>query len=371
MTGSRAIRLGCGASALVGVLLAGCGTETARSALDTGAGGGGTAGSIGSGGAPSGGASGGGATGGSGVACAAPTACLGTMAGPWCVEQLPIDATTQSVSGVWSDRPDDVWVTGGRGIIEGGVVSTTDGFVLHFDGCGWSKSPLPSAEPGLNAIWGADGSNLWAVGQHGIAVNWDGKYWSNAPVGADISLKSVSGSSASDVWTTGGFHWDGLRWTQAPGGALTHDVWAVSPTNAWATAGLTPTLQVPDVARWDGRTWTTTQVLDPSMTGFSIFAIWGGVDVAWAVGEGEMILHFANGAWTTVQQPGGSSQGFIDVMQEGADVYAVGQDVAHSVNGGPFERDTDVARLAFWSSVWISSSQVWVVGNNVAIHRAR
>ncbi len=369
MTGNRGIRLGSGASALVGILLAGCGTETARSALDTGAGagatGGGAAASVGTGGA-----SGGGASGGSAGACAAPTACLGTMTGPWCVEQLPT-ATTQSASGVWSDRPDDVWVTGGRGIIEGGVVSSTDGFVLHFDGCTWSKSPLPSAEPGLNAIWGADANNIWAVGQHGIAVNWDGKYWSNAPVGADISLKSVSGSSASDVWTTGGFHWDGLRWTQAPGGALTHDVWAVSPTNAWATAGLTATFQIPDVARWDGHTWNTTQVLDPTMTGFSIFAIWGGVDTAWAVGEGEMILHYANGVWTTVQQPGGSSQGFIDVMQEGADVYAVGQDVAHSVNGGPFQIDTDVARLAFWSSVWISSSQVWVVGNGVAIHRAR
>ena len=48
-----------------------------------------------------------------------------------------------------------------------------------------------------------------------------------------------------------------------------------------------------------------------------------------------------------------------------------GQDVAHSVNGGPFQIDTDLARLAFWPSVWISSSQVWVVGNGFAIHRAR
>jgi hypothetical protein len=278
------------------------------------------------------------------------------------------------VSGVWSDRPGDVWVTGGTGILEGGVVSSTDGFVLRFDGCAWSKSPMPSSEPGLNAIWGAAANDIWAVGQHGIAVNWDGRYWSNVPVGADVSLKSVSGSGASDVWTTAGFHWDGLRWTQVPGAAQTHDVWAVSPTNAWATEGATGPiqLQVPNVARWDGTAWNITQVLDPTMTGFSIFAIWGGTDEAWAVGEGELIFHFANGVWTMVRPPGGSSQGFVDVMQEGADVYAVGQDVFHATGGGPFQLDDTVPQGTVQGrSVWLSSAEVWIVGGGTAIHRTR
>ena len=84
-----------------------------------------------------------------------------------------------------------------------------------------------------------------------------------------------------------------------------------------------------------------------------------------------MILHFANGVWTTVEPPSGSSQGFVDVMQEGADVYAVGLDVSHAAGGGPFQRDADAPQAAFWRSVWLSSSQVWVVGDGVAIHRAR
>jgi hypothetical protein len=112
-------------------------------------------------------------------------------------------------------------------------------------------------------------------------------------------------------------------------------------------------------------------VIDPTMSGFSIFGIWGGVGVAWAVGEGEAIFQFANGVWTMLQQPFGSSQGFVDVMQEGADVYAVGQDVFHAAGGGPFQRDADAPRTAFWRSVWLSSSQVWIVGDAIAIHRAR
>jgi hypothetical protein len=293
------------------------------------------------------------------------------MSGAWCVEQLPL-GTTAEPNGVWSDRPDDVWVSGGSEILENGVISSTDGFVLHFDGCIWSKAAMPSAEPGFNAIWGAAPNDVWAVGQHGTAVNWDGSYWSNAPVGADVSLQSVSGSGASDVWATAGFHWDGLKWTQVPGASVTHDVWAVSPTNAWATEGLTRTLQIPNVARWDGQAWTITQVIDPTTNPFSIFAIWGGQDVAWAVGEGEMILHFANGVWTTVRPPNGSSVGLDAVMQEGTDVYAVGLDVFHAVVGGSFAPDIDAPQFKFWKSVWLSSAQVWVVAQDgTIIHRAR
>ena len=252
MKGNRGLRLGCGASALVGILLAGCGTETARRSARYRCGWwrrGGAAGRR-----RGGGASGAGATGGSGAACAAPTACLGTMSGPWCVEQLPIDGSSQTLSGVWSDRPDDVWVTGGRESSKVGWCRPPTDSCCTSTVCSWSKSPLPSAEPGLNAIWGAGANDIWAVGQHGIAINWDGKYWSNAP-GGRIPLSVVGRRRRLDDRR---LPLGRVRWTQAPGG-FTHDVCAVSPTNAWATAGLTATFQIPDVARWDGHTWTTTR----------------------------------------------------------------------------------------------------------------
>ena len=186
-----------------------------------------------------------------------------------------------------------------------------------------------------------------------------------------MKLISVSGSGPADVWTTGGSHWDGTQWRQVAGAAQLRDVWAVSPTEAWATAQLPTSHQIPDVAHWNGTTWTTTHVLDPATTGFSLFAVWGGPGVAWAVGEGEQILHFANGVWTGIQPGSGSSQGLIDVMQEGADVYAAGIELLHSASGGAFQPDHDVPRVTY-QSVWLSSSQVWVVGDlDTIVHRAR
>jgi hypothetical protein len=343
------------------LLLPACGDQVARFPIDPGqgpTGGGADAGAGGSGG---------------GSSCPTTVACPGTMSGPWCVEHLPIDPTSAGLTGVWSDGPDDVWVTGSNfSQVPVGGRTPASGFVFHWNGCAWMQSPLPSQEPGLSAVWGAAPNDVWAVGPHGTAINWDGSYWSNAPVGADVDLTSISGTSASDIWTTGGFHWDGTRWAQPPGVPALADVWAVSPVEAWATVTRPMRSQIVDVAHLNGTTWTTAQLLDPTMTGVSVHAVSGGPGVAWAVGEGELIFQFANGAWAHLQGGGGSSLGFIDVMQSGADVYTVGQDIFRRVASGAFEVDPDAPTGDTSWSVWLSNAQVWVLfGQDIVLHRPR
>lgn len=68
----------------------------------------------------------------------------------------------------------------------------------------------------------------------------DGPQWQKTDTGVKASLRSVHGTSASDVWAVGddgaALHFDGERWTKVASGtssALT-GVWAVSASDVWA-----------------------------------------------------------------------------------------------------------------------------------------
>jgi hypothetical protein len=284
------------------------------------------------------------------------------MSGPWCIETIFPVTDRQVIGSIWSSGPNDTLVVGDKPTSPDG--STSSGFIFHWNGCSWSQSPLPSPEPGLSGIWGAASDDVWAVGvSNGTALNWDGTYWSNVPIGANVGLSSVSGTGPDDVWATGGYHWNGSNWSLPGGPVVAGDVWAGGPNNVWGTAGQG------NVVHWDGTAWTKMQAV--KFPEFGLSAIWADATTAWAVGEGDQIVHFMNGAWTQVQDPTGSSEGFLDVMQDGADVWAVGQHTAHSVSGGPFVQDKDVPVELLLRGVWLTSTQVWAAGDNMVIHGAR
>jgi hypothetical protein len=57
----------------------------------------------------------------------------------------------------------------------------TAGKILHFDGQYWWTFSSPT-DLSLRAIWGSDGSHVWAVGSHNIILGFDGNEWSLFPI---------------------------------------------------------------------------------------------------------------------------------------------------------------------------------------------
>jgi hypothetical protein len=342
---------------------------------------GGTAGSIGGGiGGNTGG--GGGAGGGGGLACAATalTNCTGTMSGAWCVDQFLLgDPVEAQFNGIWATGPTDVWAVGSHADAIG--IMNSAGFIFHWDGCAWTQTPLAIAA-GLAALWGSSANDVWAVGYQGTALHWNGSVWTPVSTGTTTAtLWSVSGTAANDVWAVGNegaFHWNGTAWSASPGFPIPPpetnfdgDVWAVAPNDVWVVGNRNL------LTRFNGTTWSTTPV-STNVT-HSLFGIWSDGSTAVAVGEGDQIHKFAGGAWTMIQGSGGSSIGFLDVMAIGADVWAVGQSVVHSVGGGPFQPDPDAAAqpYALFEGLWMTATQVWAAGSGqpndkpTIIHRAR
>jgi hypothetical protein len=309
--------------------------------------------------------------------CAAPRDCAGASTSGWCVETLlPADIGHHPrFNAIWSDAPDDVWAVGARA---GAQPDENEGVAFHWDGCGWTESPLPT-HAGLNDVWGAGPRDVWTVGATGVALHWTGAGWSPAHTGASATLNRVSGSGGKDVWAIGRaglYHWNGRAWSPDHRLAVDArneflgDIWAVSPGDVWLAEGFNAR---GSVAHFDGSAWTIAQP-SPEVA-FGLFGVWSNGSVTCAVGEGDQVLRRAGGTWTQIKPPGGSAQGLVNAMGAAGDLYASGQTVAHVTAGGDVQA---VAGLPAGSypGLWVNGTQIWVAGSSnaggaVIAHRAR
>ena len=98
--------------------------------------------------------------------------------------------------GLWGSAKGDVWSVGsdynGTGILQ------------RFDGAKWSDY-APPVSATYWAVWGAGPSSVYAVGQYGSILVFNGKGWEisrSATLYTD-ELQAVWGSSANDVWAVG------------------------------------------------------------------------------------------------------------------------------------------------------------------------
>ena len=76
--------------------------------------------------------------------------------------------TSEVFRGVWGSSGDDVFAVGENGLI------------VHYNGKVWQKMPTPTREP-LRGIWGSGPENIFAIGDGGVILRYDGKKWRFSP----------------------------------------------------------------------------------------------------------------------------------------------------------------------------------------------
>jgi hypothetical protein len=275
------------------------------------------------------------------------------------------------------------------------VFAAGDGGVIHYDGVGWRQT---LGETSLRGIWGTTPSSVFAVGDEGTVVRYDGETWTEVDSGTTSNLRGVWGSSPSEVFAVGDngtvlrYQYGAVTLTSVTGNSNLHGVWGSSPSDVFAVgdSGI--------VVRYDGAEWAPMS----SGTVISLRGVWGSSpsDV-FAAGEGGTVLHYDGTAWTAASSSGavvlqavwGSPTGEVMAVgsagvilqREGADwlpmaggaagnlhgiwgsspsdVFAVGEagTVLH-YDGSAWVR-MDTGTTATLSAIWGSSpSDVFVVG---------
>lgn len=122
--------------------------------------------------------------------------------------------------GLWGSAANDVWRVGQRHSIATGLPLAIE----HFDGVMWRDGAgdldPEGLLPPLRAVWGSDARHVWAVGERGTIVFWNGMQWTSVLSGTTEDLFAVWGSGPSDVWVAGAVsvrHFNGRAWAPIEG----------------------------------------------------------------------------------------------------------------------------------------------------------
>ena len=258
-------------------------------------------------------------------------------------------------TGVWGSAANDVWVVG----LSSGAAF--QGIVFHWDGAAWTRFDVGTV-PWLGTLAGVGRNAVWAVGDHGTALRWNGSNWLSTDPPTDASLNNVWISDPTDdVWIAAYpgtlYRWNGSAWSQEFSSAKAiYGFWGSAPNDIWAVGDI--------ILHYDGSNWSP--VTSPANV--SLNRVWGSAPNLWAVGTS--IVHYDGMNWTASPNP--TSGVLLGVWGSGPnDIWAVGQggSIVHSSDGLNWSA-ADSPSNADLFNVWGSSaSDVWAVGaNHTVLH---
>jgi hypothetical protein len=272
----------------------------------------------------------------------------------------PPPLTTKNLRAVWGTGPADVWAVGDNGTI------------LHFNGKAWTPSPS-GTEENLTSVIGTGPASVWVSGEKGAILHWDGAVWRQVSAEADTTLVNLWASGPDDVWGVGvnngdegGYmrHWNGTKWEAqgvpgssslwGVGGTGPHDVWMVG--NSPKGDGY--------VIHGDGKHFDANGYKGPPAR-----AVWcAKPDDVWVAPYQGMIQHWNGTTWAESQSPVGT---WFRLGGSGPDdFWAVGLNGAsvryHAGAWATLPTGTNQIVWSVWSP---SATAAWAVGNNGTLLR--
>lgn len=192
--------------------------------------------------------------------------------------------------------------------------------------------------PTLWDIWGMGPDNVYAVGNQGIIVHWDGQSWKVQLGGESNDMYAVTGDAVGLV--AGGATGEVIT---NFGGGLSSDKAATGTIQGLTTEADGSTLAVGDGGLVSTRTedgWTAGE----SGTTADLFGAWAGENLAMAVGRDGTIVHRTDGTWAPVESATTTTL---------YDVWGAGDDIAWAVG----EKSGDKTVVTAWDgSQWAEQS---------------
>ena len=283
-------------------------------------------------------------------ACRRSTAgCLSTYLEECSGSQICLGGACTSAPVVWSAMQSgtgmallSVWGSSGSDVFAVG----DGGTILHYDGSGWSPQ-VSGTTLNLDGVWGSSGSDVFAVGPGGTILHYDGTVWRAQAGVPDVCLGDVWGTAGGDVFAFGPgglLRQDGETWTAlgAPAGAVggfpgCGRLWGSSPTDIFGVGYW--------VHHFDGTTWSDA-VADPVHGD----GVWGS-DRDHVLVAGQCVFLYDGSAWRT-QAPCDDWNRYAIWGSSADDVFTVGR-------AGGIQRYDGAAWTAQNSGTRVSLYAVW------------
>ena len=135
-----------------------------------------------------------------------------------------------------------------------------------------------STQNDLYAVWGTSATNVFAVGQNGTILHYDGLAWTAMNSSTSEDLYAVWGTSATNVFAAGRhgtiLHYNSVSWESMIGiGYTLSAIWGISDTNVFAVG------QRGIILNYNDTMWKSTAsgawISTPSSTSRYLYGLWG------------------------------------------------------------------------------------------------
>lgn len=232
----------------------------------------------------------------------------------------------------------------------------------------------------LHAIAGSSASDIWAVGDRGLALRWNGTRWSPVPTHTTVNLSGVWAAAPNDAWAvgsggpTGGpriLHWDGADWNpvMASDPFSPSAVWGSAPNDVWII-GDSP-VAAPPLYHWNGNALIFERT--PGGRPMLLSGVSGsGRDDVWLAGGMQLFHRGGNGDWMFPFSPPPRGTVFAGPLcATRSDVWLAveGGSVLHGA--GPSWSTSAPPTSATLRSLWCDREDVWALDGSARALRLR
>lgn len=248
-----------------------------------------------------------------------------------------------ALTGVWGCSSSDVWAVGDAGA------------TLRWNGVSWSD--VGGADGSWCGVWGTASDDVWAVGEFGAVARFIGTSWISVPTGTEARLTGVCALSRGEAWIVGYngtiLRWNGAHWTSmAEGDWYFERVWGSSNNDLWIAGSQ-------GVLHWNG------QGLQKQLDGMFLGIGGTAYDDVWAVGPEGNIWHYDGTRWTPKTIADGDLRAVFCVARD--DAWVAGDEGILRWNGTRWSKVLAVQSALY--AVWADAANVWAVGDRGVVVR--
>jgi hypothetical protein len=234
----------------------------------------------------------------------------------------------------------------------GGEVFAAGASIVHANGGAFATTAPPLATL-VHGLWGSAGDDVFAVGDAGVILHWDGVSWTQM-IASTTTLRGVGGSGAAEVVAVGDggviSRYTGAGWATPTASMTTlplKDLWAAAPNEVIAVG--------PDGA-FHLRDTTWTRELTTSLT-----AVTGRSSSDALVAGTNTAQHWNGTTWTAVNDGIGS----VFDLWATPSAYVAVSDKLWTFDGATWT-SSPVAILSS-KGVWVApSGRVWIAGAGIS-----
>ncbi len=212
--------------------------------------------------------------------------------------------TTKNLVSLWGSDSSDIYAVGEHGAL------------VHFDGSTWKKEEISISDPDLLSIWGAGKDNIYIMAKDNEIYHFDGKQWKYERASFDDmdQLFLLSGSSATNIYAAGTavYHFDGSGWSKI---SFSKENSIPRFTDLHVTAaGQLAAIEAGTLYLFDGSSWTKSEFKSRESSKITKFtSVWGdtttnlyltGYEKEWT-GSGPvdgLLLHYDGRQWSVVKR---------------------------------------------------------------------